>query len=236
MLNITTMKNYLNQEKSPYCFRSSVEQTLSTEQLINEIVKYNSTLTDADVRACLSVLDSKVREYVNKGYSVELPFAYLNLNAKGTCNKPTDSFVNGMNNNKIGVKVVLKNDAIADMTNNVEYKHLSTGYIMDPKITGVFSILQDGTKSNDLSFAAGDIIEICGKNLTIDYDDEKQGVFFESETDSIRASKYSRSGTNVIDTVIPNVISQGRDHLTIRTKPGVERYAEHKVLNAISVA
>lgn len=236
MLSITTIKNHLSKKREPYCFRSSVEQTLSTEQLINEIVKYNSTLTEADVRACLSVLDNKVREYVNKGYRVELPFAYLNLNAKGTCNKPTDSFVNGVNNNKIGVKVVLKNEAVADMTSNVEYKQLSAGYIMDPKITGVFSILQDGTKSNDLNFAAGDIIEICGKNLTLDYDDEKQGVFFESETDIIRANRYSRSGTNVIDTVIPKTISQGTYHLTIRTKPGVERYAEHKLINAISVA
>ena len=235
MLNITTVKNHLNQKSNPYCFRSSVDQTLSTEQLIKEIVKYNSTLTEADVRACLSVLDNKVREYVNKGYRVELPFAYLNLTAKGTCSKPTDSFVNGVNNNKIGVNVALKNDAVADMTDNVEYKQLSAGYIMDPKITGVFSILQDGTKSNDLNFTAGDIIEICGKNLAIDYDDEKQGVFFESETDTIRANRYSRSGTNVIDTVIPSTIPQGTYHLTIRTKPGVKRYAEHKIINAISV-
>ncbi len=236
MLNITTIKNHLNKKSKPYCFRSSVEQTLSTEQLIKEIVKYNSTLTDADVRACLSVLDSKVREYVNKGYRVELPFAYLNLSAKGTCNKPTDSFVNGVNDNKIGVKVALKNDAITDMTYNVEYKQLSAGYVMDPKITGVFSVLQDGTKSNDLNFSAGDTIEICGKNLTLDYDDEKQGVFFESETDSIRANRFSRSGSNVIDAVIPKSLSQGTYHLLVRTKPGVERYAEHRLINAISVA
>ena len=236
MLSITTIRNHLNQKCKPYCFRSSVEQTLSTEQLIKEIVKYNSTLTDADVRACLSVLDNKVREYVNKGYRVELPFAYLNLNAKGTCDKSTDSFVNGLNDNKIGVKVTLKNDAVVDMTQNVEYKQQSAGYVMDPKITGVFAVLQDGTKSNDLNFATGDIIEICGKNFSLDYDDEMQGVFFESETDSVRANRFSRSGTNIIDAVIPKSLAQGTYHLLVRTKPGTERYAEHKLINAISVA
>lgn len=236
MLIITTIKNHINKKSKPYCFRSSVEQTLSTEQLIKEIVKYNSTLTDADVRACLSVLDNKVREYVNKGYRVELPFAYLNLKVKGTCDKSTDSFVNGTDDHKIGVKVTLKSDAIDDMIHKVEYKQQPAGYIMDPKITGVFAVLQDGTKSNELNFETGDIIEICGKNFSLDYEDENQGVFFESETESVRASRFSRSGTNVIDAVIPKSLGQGTYHLLVRTKPGTERYAEHKLINAISVA
>ena len=53
MIQIYTYQNSLKvgEGKDKYCFRSVVDQTLDNEQLIKEIISYNSTITEADARA-----------------------------------------------------------------------------------------------------------------------------------------------------------------------------------------
>lgn len=79
MLNIYAYQNSLkvSDGKDKFCFRSVVDQIIDSEQLIKEIVNYNSTITEADIRAVLSVLDDRVKHFVNLGYKVELPFGYM---------------------------------------------------------------------------------------------------------------------------------------------------------------
>ena len=63
MIQVYAYQNSLkmSEGKNKYCFRSVVDQTLDSEQLIKEIISYNSTITEADARAVLSVLNDRVR-------------------------------------------------------------------------------------------------------------------------------------------------------------------------------
>ena len=79
MIQVYTYQNSLkvSEGKDKYRFRSVVDQILDNEQLVKEIISYNSTITEADVRAVLSVLNDRVKRFVNLGYKVELPFGYV---------------------------------------------------------------------------------------------------------------------------------------------------------------
>ena len=170
MLQIYSYQNTLalSEEKDKYCFRSVVDQTLDNEQLIKEIINYNSTITEADARAVLSVLNDKVKHFVNLGYKVELPFGYIFNRAKGTIPQINDGFVPGTGNHRITTVFRFKSDAEYDMTKNAMYRNAGSGYVIFPVITGLYSILSSGRESENLSFEAGTMLRIKGKDFSFD--------------------------------------------------------------------
>ncbi len=67
----------------------------------------------------------------------------------------------------------------------------------------------------------GQILHIMGSRLGFDQRDGKQGVFLIRDTasaDESRISVYSRTGTNIVDGVIPD-IEEDRYRLEVRTRP-----------------
>ncbi|GEM_PF-944068 len=229
MLQVTTNYNYLSEargSKEKYCFKSSVNQVLTQEQLIREIVNYNSTLTDADVKAVFSVLNTKVIDYVNKGYKVELPFLDIRLKATGTCDSKEGTFANGIGNNKLDVKVCINPEALEAMTADVAYEQKFPESPMDPKIALVYSVNPNGTKNENLEFKPSDSIRITGKNLAFQFDDQKQGVFITDGSTVSRIEKYNRLGSNILDAFIPSNLEPGEYSLYVTTKPGKERYKQ----------
>ncbi len=232
--------SYLNNlttsgEKDKYCFRSVVDQTLDSEQLIKEIINYNSTITEADARAVLSVLSDKVKHFVNLGYKVELPFGYIYNKANGTVAKLNDGFVPGSGNHRISTVFRFKSDAAYEMTKNASYKNAGSGFVTLPLITELYSIKNNGKESEVLSFAAGAMLHISGKNISFDLEDELQGVFLiDAEHHETRIESFNRIGTNVVETYIP-AVNAGSYEVKIVTKPGIERYEKCMASKKIEV-
>ena len=61
MINIKTVPNNTGKSKSGFCFQSIADTDAGLEEIVKEMVGYNSTLTEADTRAALAVLDMVVR-------------------------------------------------------------------------------------------------------------------------------------------------------------------------------
>ncbi len=228
MVQVYSYKNKFTtgEDKDKYCFRSVVDQTLNTEQLIQEIINYNSTITEADARAMLSVLTTKIKQFVNLGYKVELPFGYIYNKANGTIAKINDSFTPGTGNHRLLTVFKFKNDAMRDMTKDAAYKNAGSGYVLLPHITELYSIKNNGKESETLSFTAGAILRMCGKNMSFDLEDELQGVFLiDSEHHETRIEAFTRIGTNIVEAFIPKD-SPGNYAVKIVTKPGADRYEQ----------
>ena len=226
MVQVYSYMNTLStsEEKDKYCFRSVVDQTLDSEQLIQEIINYNSTITEADARAVLSVLNTKIKHFVNLGYKVELPFGYIYNKANGTVAKINDGFVPGTGNHRISTVFKFKSDAMYEMTKDASYKNAGSGYITFPLITDLYSIKSNGKESESLSFAAGAMLRIIGKNISFNLEDVLQGVFLvDGEHHETRIETFNRIGTNIIEAYIP-AVSAGNYEVKIVTKPGAERY------------
>jgi len=221
--------SYLNsfqagEEKDKYCFRSVADQTLDSEQLIKEIINYNSTITEADARAMLSILSDKVKHFVNLGYKVELPFGYIFNKANGTVARINDGFVPGTGNHRISPVFRFKPEAADEMTKNASYKNAGSGFVTLPQITELYSIKNNGKEDEALSFAAGSLLRIMGKNISFDIEDASQGVFLvDGEHHETRIETYNRIGTNVLEAYIP-AVSAGNYEIKIVTKPGTDRY------------
>ena len=224
MIQIYTYQNSLkvSEGKDKYCFRSVVDQTLDNEQLIKEIISYNSTITEADARAVLSVLNDRVKHFVNLGYKVELPFGWM-------FNKAT-----GSSNHRITTVFKFKDDAADEMIKNAAYRQAGSGYVLIPVIKEMYSVLKNGKESDILEFDSGSMLRIKGKNVSFDADDEVQGVFLvASDKTEIRVASYNRIGSSIIEAYIPSGIDAGNYEVKLVTKPGTERY--EKCVSSVTV-
>lgn len=220
MIAITAYKNPLKTRKRACCFRSVADQTLSSEQLIKEIIGYNSTLTEADARAMLSVLNDRVRHFVKLGYSVELPFAFIHLRANGTSDRLNAGFMPGTGDHRFEVTCAFKEDAAKEMEDTSAWRIAGIGWTILPKITELVSRNAAGKESDALSFQCQDILRIKGQNLSFDATDEKQGVFFIDSSDAkVRAARYYNVGTSITDVFIPGGLAPGRYKVKIVTSP-----------------
>lgn len=236
MIAITAHKNPLKTSRKNYCFRSVTDQTLKTEQLIREIVGYNSTITEADARAVLAVLDDRVRYFVRMGYKVELPFACIRLKASGTAGKLTDSFMPGTGDHKLKAVCSIRKEAARDMENSTAWRITGRGWIILPKITELARVSSSGRDEKSLTFAPGDILRIRGRNLHFDAADEKQGVFFtDGQSGRIRAERYSNIGTAITEAFIPDGLVPGTYTVRIVTKPRRDSYEQYCAGTALTV-
>ena len=238
MVNVYTYQNSLkvSEGKDKFCFRSVVDQTLDNEQLIKEIISYNSTITEADVWAVLSVLNDRVKHFVNLGYKVELPFGYVYNKANGTVPKLNDGFVPGTGNHKISTVFKFKDDAAEEMVKGAAYKLAGSGYVLLPVIKGMYSILADGKESETLNFAPGAMLRVKGKYVSFDASDEAQGVFLiAADKSENRVARYNRIGTSVIEAYVPAGLAAGSYEVKLVTKPGAERYEKYTFATRITV-
>ena len=236
MIAISSYRNSLKTKKQEYCFRSVTDQTLDSEQLIKEIIGYNSTITEADARAVLSVLNDRVRHFVKLGYNVELPFAYVHLKANGTTDSVNEGFTPGIGNHRFEVTCIFKNDAARDMEDTSAWRIADAGWVILPKITELVGMTNNGMETHLLDFEGMDIIRIKGKNLSFDASDDAQGVFFvDASGNTVRASRYHNIGTAITDAYIPKTLAAGQYRVKIVTSPRKKCLEECIYASAIKV-
>lgn len=242
MLSIKTMRNYLSSDaENAYCFRSNCTQTLSDSELAGEMADYNSTFTEADFTGMLSVLNTVIIKFLAKGYCVELPFCSIRPTATGTCSSIQGSFSPGSGNNQINYILSMTSAARSEIYSKLEYKQITPESSGDAKIYSVLAILEDASESSVLSVSAGSILRIRGKNLSFDFSDSRQGITLygtDSEGNAVEAkvTKYVRSGSNVLDFLLPSDIVSGSYTLSLTTKPGVNRYSDTSCDSVITVS
>lgn len=222
MLNVRTVKNALitDAEKDGYCFRSTCSQTLSEKDVSKEIASYNSSFAEADAMGMLNILNEIVVRYLARGYSVELPFGNLRVNASGTCSSIEDSFSQGTLNHQISFSFNANSRTVANVKENLEYKQLLPGDSREAKLYRMGTILEDASESDSLTVSMGKVVRLHGRNLSFDIDDKTQGVFVENESGVTRLSNYIRRGTNIIDVMVPADLAAGDYSVTLITKPG----------------
>lgn len=236
MIAITTYKNSLKMAKKEFCFRSVTDQTLGSEQLIKEIISYNSTITEADARAVLSVLNDRVKHFVNLGYNVELPFAFIHLKANGTVDKLNDGFIPGTGDHRFEVVCTFKEDAAKEMEDTTAYRIAGTGWAILPKITEIVGISDIGAEIKNTDFESDAILRIKGKNLSFNASDSSQGVFFvDKDGAETRAVRYNSVGTSITEVFIPASLESGIYKVKIVTSPRKDSLEEFTSNSPISI-
>lgn len=238
MINIKTVPNNTGKSKSGFCFQSIADTDAGLEEIVKEMVGYNSTLTEADTRAALAVLDTAVRRLLQEGCKVRLPWVDLQLAAHGTAESVSVKFQNKKGDNCFVLKAAVNKKFEAEASGKVSYKTKSSAPAMDPAIYHVFSVTDTAEYSSELLLKRGSCFRIHGKNLEFDFEDEKQGVFltFKSDrTKSARVTRFIRRTRRTIDAVVPQGIESGIYRLSFVKKNGEGLYPSTNSTDEIEV-
>ncbi len=234
MIYIYNNVNKLKSSKHPYCFRSRCSEVISTEEFIRKANK--STVTPADMFACLELTKSELIHYVSKGFKVHLPIGDFYLKATGTTENLNDGFLPGKGNHKFTACFDIDKEMAQAMEDCQDYTILARGNIIVPGIEGLYKIEAGNVIKNDLVFPRGSVIQLKGHYLSLDINDEKQGIFLKREgQDMIRLSMYTRLGNRIVQAVVDSSVPSGQYKVMIVTKPGPSRYEQSTYNTYISV-
>lgn len=85
-LKVTTKKNNLTTscQKVPRLFISKEEGKISLQKLLDEAADANTTVTRADLAACIQILTETAEHLLCDGFRIEFPFVDLYMKAEGT--------------------------------------------------------------------------------------------------------------------------------------------------------
>ena len=170
MISVKTVANNTGHGKTGFCFLSTSDTDAGVEEIIKEMVGYNSTLTEADTRAALSVLEAVVERLLQEGCKVWLPWVDLQLAAHGTAESISAKFQNKRGDNRFVLKALVNKKFEAKAAEKVDYKTKSSVAEMDPAIFYVLSITKDAAYSSERVVKPGMCFRIRGKNLGFDFE------------------------------------------------------------------
>jgi hypothetical protein len=245
MLQVFTRKNYLaKDDKKPYFICSRTMNIMDEDMLIKKMREYNSTITEADMRAVLSVLRIIVLRSAGQGYTVQVPFGTVWAVAGGSCQTIDETYSPGGKGNDHTLNIHFRStkSVRTELLSSAEIERVSSVFVQVPKIEGAFYLDVNGNElpvvkrneqGDEISAAtlkSGDTLRIKGEYLKIDAADEKQGVFLNdiASEKKIRLGKYTRNGEVIVDSTIPADAAAGTYEVELVTQPGVDRY-DHAV-------
>lgn len=219
MIKVKTVLNNTKKDGG-YCFSSVSDTVAGTDEIIEQMRQYNSTLTEADAIAALTVLDKSVRTLLEKGCKVRLPWVTLCFAARGNAESRTSSFAPGKDGGRFVLKATADKDVEKEIAPSVVYESDAGEIVKAPRILSLHSVDSSGKLSDELAFKARDTLRIWGRNLKFDFSDNEQGVFFTNESTgrTLRAESFTRAATSTIDTSLPEAIAPGRYEVSVVKK------------------
>lgn len=245
MIEVQTVRNNTRADGDKYCFSSVADTVIEKKELIARMRQYNSTLTEADANAALEVLDESVRDLLEKGCKVKLPWVTLYLTARGTAENEASAFRPGKGDNRFVLKAAPNRKAEKEIAENVFFRSKSGGIVLRPLISSISYIQQDASESYELIVKKGRNVRIRGRNLKFDKEDQKQGVFLleikENEGRKLetgrrtKLSVFSRLTERTIDASIPESLENGEYKIEVVTKEKTSGYLSERSRNDITV-
>lgn len=221
MLKVYTQENTLAHRKKPYVFKSQNCYTVEQDALIKEIAEANTTITEADALAVMSVLEQKFWNFINEGCVVKMFMGSFRAGAGGTAEKESEIFkpkkVNYRNAPERDHTISLNFEADKikekELCRTVNVQRISHSGFCEPVITSISGY------TGEPYFCTKDIATIYGQFLKIRPDDEVQGVFLSKAGKRQRMSVYTQTTRSRISFQLPDDIEEGIYSVEVCTNP-----------------
>lgn len=218
-------ENKLNTAKA-HTFTAKVKsyQTISEDILVDELAKQGTTLTKTDIKAVLELLSDAIERNLEKGNTINLPFANFIPIIKGIFDSSTDQY--DEKRHRVSVSVSLGNRLRKFSNLKIRPKKIRL-----PKPSPVIDNFQDlDSESLDSIMTPGGMGKLLGFHLVFDQQDTDQGVFILTQRKKrIRIPQYALIKSKMIIFMVPKDLEKGTYSIEVKAKFGsILRNAVHK--------
>ena len=225
-LSVVSRKNTLNTIQNEYVIRSNNSGVITTDLLIEKMAADNTTLTAADIAACLKVMTEVISEQLEDGKKVITPFCSFYVTAAGKADSDMEEFTpgKGENNHRFTLHLLRNSDFENEIVEKTLWKRDEVFDKTVPLITEIDTVAGDGT----YTASKGDMLRITGRRLSFTFLDEGQGIFFCGTDENIgketRAAVYAEKGATLIIARVPDDLAAGSYTIKIVTQPQEKGY------------
>ncbi len=211
-INFSLYKNNLNTEANQ--FRAVVQSagTMDYEQIVDLVVKQNSTVTRADVLAVLDNFCTVIEDALLLGFNVNTPCVNGRVSVKGGFDGPNDGFTPGRNRveasftpgprirRKMQQAQVQKQESSERLPRPLDYTDMNSG-------------------ETNSQITPGGMAQVTGYRLKFDPTDPTQGIFFVNGS-TTQVSIVGKNGPSELMFLVPPGLTAGDYRLEIRSSMG----------------
>lgn len=221
MLKVYTQENTFTNRKKPYVFKSQNDITVDEDTIIRQIADANTTITEADARAVMNVLERVFWNNIRDGNVVKLFMGSFRAGAAGSAETSKEIFkpvpVNYKNAPQRDHKISLlfKSDIKKEklLCEDVKYERITNHGICNPYIS---SISGYSNRINGV-FSPMEIATIDGKFIKIDCKDDNQGVFISGKGKTYKPNIFIKNTRTILSFQLPAEIEEGEYLVTVKT-------------------
>lgn len=221
MLQVFTQENTLPNRKKPFVFKSRNADTIDEEQIVKRIAGAGTTITAADTKAVLAVLEKVFWELINSGYVVKLFMGSFRAGAAGSADSANEIFkpkkvkYKGAPERDHKLSLLFESDRKKekDLCNTVKIERIKNHGFCNPCI---HNIQNYGDKSR-ITFAQKDLVLLSGDFIKIDTKDSEQGVFITSKGITKQAAVYLHNSRSKLIFQLPPELPEGTYSITVKT-------------------
>ncbi|NJN99394.1 MAG: DUF4469 domain-containing protein [Anaerolineales bacterium] len=207
-INFSLHQNNLNTETTQ--FRAVVHSsgTMDYEQIVERVVKQNSTVTRSDVMAALNDFFAAIEDALLLGYNVNTPVANFRASIKGGFDSELDGFTAGRNTVEASISPgprlrktmqdaqVQKQESSERLPRPLYYTDLNSGELNGP-------------------ITPGGMGQLTGHRLRFDPADPTQGIFFINGSVT-RVSIAGKNDPSELMFLVPATLTPGDYALEVR--------------------
>ncbi|MFA6857597.1 MAG: DNA-binding domain-containing protein, partial [Treponema sp.] len=92
MLDVYVSRNNFENRKKEFIFRSRNCGTITRDKFVQMIAESNTTVTETDTIAVMTLIEQQFDKLINEGFAVQLPMGTFRAGASGTAESPDDRF------------------------------------------------------------------------------------------------------------------------------------------------
>ncbi|MBN1649551.1 MAG: DUF4469 domain-containing protein [Spirochaetales bacterium] len=214
-----------------YYARINSRGMVKEKELIDAVVGKNSTVTREEVGAVLGLLAEVIREKIQGGFNVNTRIFKTNLSMHGVFEDDDDEY------EKERHQVRLNFRESSEMKTFIDKELSLEKYTSDERNPRIISIYDVASNTKNQTLTPGNVAVIRGKNLSVDAQDEQQGVFFINEESGAQfRSAEVRSASNLkMMFMLPADLASGSYRVKIRCGYG-KSVREADLADPVSVA
>lgn len=224
-------RNYLGDDVEKYSARVEYLDTIYEEEIIDEMMSYNSAMTKADTIAVLENYQAAIKRKLLQGFRVITRSGVYGVGIKGNFTDLGDGF--DLSRHRVEPLIAISPELREAITNKVPVEK-ALAPVRQPMPVQYLS-LSNGQESNVLT--PGGMGKVIGERLRYDPADPEQGLFLIAADKSERrlpTDGLIQPGSVVF--LIPADLTPGAYHLEVRVRFDTATFSAGRLKHALTVA